>query len=270
MERTVGRRSRGSISLVADGTARSAVAGGSRGTVQHGCRAGYKVVDDVYHLVKPDDFKKDTDAIQDAAAMLRDDESLTTIAPPAEGHFVAATLSLDVYRTGHLLLDIAEAAGDEIIDVIFAEELEKSQLPLMQRAPALRYRCRPGAQRWESFAFAGMQHALVVFRNVENAPLKIRRIAVRQVHAALESAGSFQCSDERLTRMWEVGRQTQLNCSFDALVDCPGREQAMWWGDARVQAKLGELVGSLMSVQLDRRRDHASTLDTAGEPGTTL
>ena len=25
---------------------------------------------------------------------------------------------------------------------------------------------------------------------------------------------------------------TQLNCAFDAFVDCPGREQAMWWGDS--------------------------------------
>ena len=48
-----------------------------------------------------------------------------------------------------------------------------------------------------------MRYALVVFRNVEARPLKVRRIAVRQVHAAfpddeLEGAGSFTCSDERL------------------------------------------------------------------------
>src|SRR5207248_5915801 len=107
---------------------------------------GYKVADDVYHLVKPDDFKKDSDALDRADAMLRDDDEVTTAWPPAEGEFLAATLDLGTYRTGHLVLDITDAAGDEIIDVLFTEALEKSQLPLLavlgegsQVATALRY-----------------------------------------------------------------------------------------------------------------------------------
>jgi hypothetical protein len=206
---------------------------------------GYKVVEDVYHLVNPDDFRKDADALPDAPAMLRDDDDATTIAPPPEGEFVAVTLDLGTYRTGHAILEIADAAGDEIIDVLFAEDLEKSQLPVMAPAnegshvaTALRYRCRPGAQRWESFHFVGMRYVLVVFRNVENKPLKVRRIAVRQVHAAIEPVGELHCSDERLSKIWTVGRHTQLNCAFDAFVDCPWREQAMWWGDSRVQAQV--------------------------------
>jgi hypothetical protein len=206
---------------------------------------GYKVVDDVYHLVNADDFKKESDALTDAGAMLRDDVDATTVSPPPEGRFVAATLDLRTYRTGHLILDIADAGGDEIVDVLFAEALEKSQLPLLapkgkasHEATALRYRCRPGEQRWESFHFIGMRYVLVIFRNVENKPLKVRRIAVRQVHAALGSVGSFHSSDDRLNQIWTVGRHTQLNCAFDAFVDCPWREQAMWWGDAHVQGQV--------------------------------
>lgn len=206
---------------------------------------GYKIVEDVYHLVNPDEFKKDNDALDNPQAMLSDNADVTQVFPPAEGNFIAATLDLGIYRTGHLIIDIADAAGDEIIDVLFSEDLEKSQLPLLvpagsvcREAQAIRYRCRPGRQCWESFHFIGMRYVLAVFRNVENKPLKIRRLAVRQVHAALENMGQFQCSDVRLTKIWEVGRHTQLNCSFDAFVDCPWREQAMWWGDARVQAQV--------------------------------
>ena len=206
---------------------------------------GYKVVDDVYHVVTAGDFKKTADAVKDAAKLLADDAECAVIDPPEEGRFAAITLSLATYRTGHLVLEIDDAAGDEIIDVLFSEEIEKSQLPLLmpigsnsQEAQAVRYRCRPGAQRWESFHYVGMRHVLVVFRNVETRPLRVRRIAIRQVHSTVENVGAFTSSDEYLNRIWDIGRNTQLNCSFDAFVDCPWREQAMWWGDSRVQAQV--------------------------------
>lgn len=206
---------------------------------------GYKVVEDVYHLVDPAAFKKDSSTLENPTAMLADTDDLTAINPPPEGEFVAATLDLGIYRTGHIVLEIDDAAGDEFIDVLFCEELEKSQLPILlppdvasREAQSLRYRCRPGSQKWESFHLIGMRYLLVIFRNVESKPLKIRRIAIRQVHTAFESAGSFTCSDDRLNKIWEVARNTQLNCSFDAFVDCPWREMAMWWGDSRVQAQV--------------------------------
>jgi hypothetical protein len=204
---------------------------------------GYKVADDIYHLVDPAGCKKDNTALLNPTAMLSPGEDVTIVPPPPEGQFIAVTLDLGTYRTGHLLLDIADAAGDEFIDVLFCEEIEKSQLPMLvqqqsssKEAQSLRYRCRPGIQKWESFHLMGMRYLLVAFRNVQGKPLKIRQISIRQIHTAFESAGSFTCSDDRLNKIWEVGRNTQLNCSFDAFVDCPWREQAMWWGDARVQA----------------------------------
>ena len=154
---------------------------------------GYKVAEDVYHLVDPADFGADDDALPTAAAMLVDDDQTTDVPPPPEGEFVAVVLDVGTYRTGHLILEIADAAGDEFVDVLFGESLvEKTGLPLVvppaspsRESMAVRYRCRPGRQRFESFFFYGMRYALVVFRNVESAPLKVRRLAVRQVHAAL-------------------------------------------------------------------------------------
>ncbi len=211
---------------------------------------GYKVAEDVYHLVDPDEVKRDDDAIPNAAAMLIDDDSVAEITPPTEGEFVAVVLDLGTYRTGHLIVEIDDAAGDEFVDVLCCDALGKSELPQLipvddnsRESRAVRYRCRPGRQRFESFFFYGLRYALVVFRNVEGKPLKVRRIALRQVHAAFpdderEGAGSFTCSDDRLNEIWKVGVHTQLNCAFDAFVDCPGREQAMWWGDSRVQARV--------------------------------
>jgi hypothetical protein len=53
----------------------------------------------------------------------------------------------------------------------------------------------------------------------------------------LEQRGAFHSSDAALQRVWETCVWTQRVCSMDAYVDTPWREQAQWWGDARVQAK---------------------------------
>lgn len=210
---------------------------------------GYKIADDVYHLPLQESRKIDESLIEKPTAMLQPDGEVATIKPPGDGEFVMAVLDLREYRTGHLRLDIADAAGDEIIDILYTEDVEKSGAPALfgakgpshcEEATADRYRCRPGAQTWEAFQPKGMRYATLVFRNVTSAdkPLKVRHVALRQVHAAFEGRGAFECSDPRLNRIWQVGRQTQLNCAFDAFVDCPWREQAQWWGDARVQAKV--------------------------------
>jgi hypothetical protein len=47
---------------------------------------------------------------------------------------------------------------------------------------------------------------------------------------------SFACSDDRLTRLWQVGSRTLEVCATDAFLDCPGREQRAWLGDAYVHA----------------------------------
>jgi hypothetical protein len=206
---------------------------------------GYKVAQDVYHLPFHEQRKRESNLVEDPQAMLSDDSAVTTIKPPANGHFVALVLDLGQYRTGHFLLDVTEAAGDEIIDLIYAEELDaKQQFPQLipepshcEEATADRYRCRAGAQRWETFQFNGTRYAAVVFRNVTK-PLRVRYVALRQVHANLDDVGSFECSDDRLNQVWRVARETQRNCMFDAYVDCPWREQAMWWGDARVQSRV--------------------------------
>lgn len=206
---------------------------------------GYKIAEDIYHLPLSEPRKKAT-VLEAPEAMLQDDPQVTTITPPGDGNFAMAVLDLGQIRTGHLILDIAQAAGDEIIDILYTEEIDKSGAPALLGSPIIgiceeatadRYRCRPGTQYWEPFWYKGFRYATLIFRNLSQ-PLKIRHVAIRQVHAALEETGSFQCSDARLTQIWSVARETLRNCMFDAYVDCPWREQAQWWGDARIQFRV--------------------------------
>ncbi len=206
---------------------------------------GYKIAPDVYHFPQQEPRKKEKNLLEKPQAMLVDDAEVTLVAPPNDAEFIMAVLDLGTYRTGHIMLDIADAAGDEIIDVLFTEDLDKNDAPLLHNSPtntgtceeatAFRYRCRAGAQRWESFQYIGVRYATLVFRNIRQ-PLKMRYVGLRQIQSGVQEIGSFECSDDRLNQIWRVAKQTQLNCLFDAFVDCPAREQAQWWGDAHVQA----------------------------------
>lgn len=207
---------------------------------------GYKIAEDVYRLALGEKRKREKSVVENPQAMLRDDDELTIITPPPEGQSVMVVLDLGQIRAGHIMLDLAEAAGDEIIDILYTEEADKNGLPLLlgetiagnrEEAVADRYRCRPGPQRWEPFFFKGLRYASLIFRNLTR-PLKIRHVALRQVHSDLQDIGSFECSDAALNRIWLVGRETQRNCMYDAYVDCPWREQAQWWMDARVQFRV--------------------------------
>jgi hypothetical protein len=205
---------------------------------------GYKITSDICGFAKAETRKKDaSDSITDPAALLHADSKVTTIAPPGDGDFVAIVLDLKTYRTGHIVLDIEGAAGDEIIDFIYAEQLDDKGFIKLYGAYGLhsgasdRYRCRAGDQTWETFQYTGVQYLAVIFRNIKQ-PLKVRHIGIRQVHANIPELGSFKCGDEMLNKIWEVAKNTQINCTFDSFVDCPWREQAQWWGDARVQAKV--------------------------------
>ncbi len=134
----------------------------------------------------------------------------------------------------------AESDGGEVIDFTTAELLRNNRLCVMdpntgcKAAVSDRFVLRKGINRLETFSIHGFRYLALTVRNLHR-PLKIRRLYVRQTAYPFSRTASFSCSDETLNRIWEMCVRTQIDCSLDAYVDCPWREQAQWWGDARVQ-----------------------------------
>lgn len=165
----------------------------------------------------------------------------------------SASLLIDFGRevTGYPQFRVRGARGGEIIDLGYGEVLhgpDGGYLP--QRDPeatgrlnpardgvlyADRYLCRPGTQEFQTFDKRGFRYLQV---DVRDAPEGIELDGVGLLFSTypVKPAGAFRCSDERLNRIWEIGRWTcQLNME-DGYTDCPWRERAQWWGDARVEA----------------------------------
>jgi hypothetical protein len=213
---------------------------------------GYKVAEDVHHLAMQEVRKKARVALEDPDAMLRNDDRAATLPPPPDGQFHVAVLDLGRVQTAHLVLDVVEAHGDEIVDVLYARDVDKSGAPLLavgEDALADRYRCRPGAQQWEAFWPKGFRYAALVFRNVEH-PLKIRHVGARAVRAALETVGSLETSDEGLNAIYRAGVDTLRACALDAIVDCPSARQAQELSSALEQARAhGCVFGDLSLLE---------------------
>jgi alpha-L-rhamnosidase len=163
------------------------------------------------------------------------------VAATGKGRFRSYLFDFGKTTVGNLILEIQGAGGGEIIDTYHTETTELATLtpdlviPVHCRtAFGDRLICRPGHLSHRFYHFYGFRYLCVTVRDARSdfqLGLKLSWLGY-----PLERKGAFQSSDADLDRIWESCAWTQQCCSLDAYVDTPWREQAQWWGDARVQA----------------------------------
>jgi len=69
-------------------------------------------------------------------------------------------------------------------------------------------------------------------------PVEVRGLGLLSQHYPVQRPGTFTCSDETFTRMWQAGAATVDASTFDLIEDCPTREKAQWAGDAFIRLYL--------------------------------
>jgi len=150
---------------------------------------------------------------------------------------------------GYVGLSVTGANDGTVLDIGYAETLEDASgnavSPLSasgtvnpQRASlnmADRFICRPGTNTFETFEKRGFRYVQLDVRYASQ-PLTVKWLTVREALYPVSETGAFECSDERLNRIWQAGRLTLRLNMDDAYTDCPWRERAQWWGDARTGA----------------------------------
>ncbi len=168
-------------------------------------------------------------------------ESLT-IPPSGKKRFRSYLIDFGRTVVGSMGFEIRGAGGGEIIDTLHVETVEKETLtphfiPDRHCRMAFGHRlvCRAGEQTHVFYHTFGFRYLVLTVRD-SGRELEVRPF-LRTTLYPLEQKGGFQSSDAALQRIWETCVWTQRVCSLDAYVDTPWREQAQWWGDARVQAK---------------------------------
>ncbi len=158
----------------------------------------------------------------------------------SEGEYVSYVLDFGKVVVGSPILEVEGANGGEIIDAFLDEQIDSSFKPKCNfkgsSHPAFGFRaiCRKGSFSHEFYNYYAFRYAVIRVRN-NTADMKLN-LKVRWTAYPMQINGVFNTSDELANKIWQASAYTQRLCTLDAYVDTPWREQAQWWGDARVQA----------------------------------
>ncbi|MBB6731677.1 alpha-L-rhamnosidase N-terminal domain-containing protein [Cohnella zeiphila] len=172
-------------------------------------------------------------AVSSPEAMLSGDrpgeaELALTLDASVPGSIPQVVYDFGAERVGYPELEVfAEEGG--VLQLFYGESLE---LSLMDT-----YLLRKGFNRLSPFGRRAFRF-LKVAAMATPAPIAVRSLSVRSVHYPYAGDGTFRCSDEKLTRIWETGRYTTIVNSQNHFEDCPYREAALWVADSVVMAKV--------------------------------
>lgn len=140
---------------------------------------------------------------------------------------------------------ILDCPAGTVVDGFFFEHLEESDAAsdgihiqyLHQGCSvyrnSFRYTACEGRNVFLSRQRRGGRYVMLVFRS---GPVRLHRVGLVEETYAPGAVATFDCSDERLNRIFAIASRTLLLCMEDTLTDCPTYEQAFWVGDARNEA----------------------------------
>jgi hypothetical protein len=213
--------------------------------------------------------------VTDAEALLSAGPKAATV-QTAPGRAVVLVIDFGRVVSGYPRLRLEGPAG-AAIDLAYSERLVEGRVPVQPAGPvgtqnADRYWLREGSQEWERFEWAGFRYLQLTVRNAER-PLRLQTVSINFTSYPVERRGRFQCSDDLLNRLWEVGAYTLQLCTHDGYEDCPSREQRQWVGDAYVEmlvdfAAFGDprLAAKLLrQVAQSQRADGMTQMATPGD-----
>ncbi|MCL5102781.1 MAG: family 78 glycoside hydrolase catalytic domain [Armatimonadetes bacterium] len=129
-------------------------------------------------------------------------------------------------------------SGSGIIDIGYGELLEDGRVK--PNRGGLKYTDRlilkKGKLHWQSFESRAFRYMQIEFRRCSKA-VALDHVMVNQTTYPVKYTGSFECDDGLLNEIWKVGAYTTELCMEDTFIDCPWRERAQWWGDARIESR---------------------------------
>ncbi|NIK67042.1 family 78 glycoside hydrolase catalytic domain [Paenibacillus sp. BK720] len=155
----------------------------------------------------------------------------------SHGEFEVLTYDFGRIEPGYLQLDVTGTDGT-IVDIVYAEELWKGKalLNVNNNRSIDRFILKEGWQRLEvRFGWKACRFVQLRIRHADSRSIMLHRVGMRTRKYPIDQPAVFQCSDERLQKIWDISEHTIRICMQDAFVDSPSREQQQWMGDGRWQ-----------------------------------
>lgn len=175
-------------------------------------------------------------------ALIHPGDAITRIVPPADDctdplALRNAVVAVDFGRevTAYARVELRGPAGT-VVDFSYAERLVDGRIVAYAQfvSSCDRLILNGEWQTFQTLEWHGFRYLQIVFRNASTA-IEVRRLDAVETHYPVKLEGRFDCSDDRLNRLWQIARHTLRCCMHDSFQDCPWREQRLWAGDTRTQ-----------------------------------
>lgn len=154
----------------------------------------------------------------------------TIICPPNDNEVkleANEVVTFDFGRITRAHPRLSAVADQEVtIDLECGEDLTEDGTPEI-RPREWSFQYRGAGDDVESFEAIGFRYLSVR----SSGPARVT-VEARESHYPRPEGAIFRCDDEAINRIWETGARTLDLCSTDVFIDCPGREQRAWLGDA--------------------------------------
>lgn len=158
-----------------------------------------------------------------------------------EGRFNAVTVDMGETVVGPCKIWVHGGSSGDVLDIYYHERMTEEHAPVLPDPDSLNSRVSmanrllltEGETDYDFYHILGFRYITLVMQ--ENSTPVRMGLCVQDTGYPYHIQGSFDCSDVQLNEIWKICRRTEQVCSLDAYVDTPWREQAQWWGDARIQ-----------------------------------
>ena len=151
---------------------------------------------------------------------------------PQVGKDVHIIVDFDREFVGYLRLQLDAPAGT-VVDVQCFELVDGGGIAWMDNRNGFRYVCREGTQEFTSHYRRGFRYVSLTLRNFSR-PVLMRSVTCYHSAYPVQEIGGFECSDPLLNTVHRMCLDTAALCMLETYVDCPGHEQNVWVGDARI------------------------------------
>lgn len=155
-------------------------------------------------------------------------------------------------RLGRLVVEY-EGPPSTVFDAAFSEDLLHGRPNVSKRyglTMSVRHISGSDEGCLESLRPYGIRYVQLNVRN-NSAPVKIKRIYIREHVYPFDRIGRFECSDPLMNAIWEMGWRTVQVCAEDSYTDTPYRERALYAGDMLPQ--MGVTLAGANDLNLIRR-----------------
>lgn len=201
--------------------------------------------------------------IKNHEALLTEDGE-TQIKTPRGDRGVAIILDFGCEVFGNVEVGIA-GSGSGIIDLGYSEVLEDDRVrPDRDSVKYVdRITLKKGKLHWQGFEPRAFRYMQIEFRRCSKT-VDIEYIRVNQTTYPVDLVGSFECDDALLNDIWHAAAYTAHLCMEDTYIDCPWRNRAQWWADARIESRTAYYAFDDTALLAQGLRQFADTQDRNG------